>query len=105
MAFPNGYASVQVVSTGKYVVDVSIFDNNGNFVRKFRQAFGYNGELNNRNRISNRGLVSYLVWDLKDYKGQKAGQGVFIWKALFRFDTNKEEVQYTKTGVMRTLRP
>jgi hypothetical protein len=103
--FPNGYASVQVVSTGKYVVDVSIYDNNGNFVRKFKQAFGFNGELNNKNRISNRGLVSYLIWDLKDYKNQKAGQGVFIWKALFRFDTNKEEVQYTKTGVMRTLRP
>lgn len=103
--FPNGYASVQVVTTGKYVVEVSIYDNNGNFVRKFKQAFGFNGELNNQNRFSNRGLVSYLIWDLKDYKGQKAGQGVFIWKALFRFDTNKEEVQYTKTGVMRTLRP
>lgn len=103
--FPNGYASVQVVSVGQYVVDVSIFDNNGNFVRKFKQAFGFNGELKNKNRFVDRGVVSYLIWDLKDYKGQKAGQGVFIWKALFRFDTNKEEVQYTKTGVMRTLRP
>jgi hypothetical protein len=103
--FPNGYASVQVVSTGKYIVDVSIYDNNGNFVRKFKQGFGFNGELNNRNRISNRGMVSYLVWDLKDHRGQKAGQGVFIWKALFRFDAGKEEVRYTKTGVMRTLLP
>lgn len=104
---PKGIATVQVVSTGKYIVDINIFDSNGNFVRRMRQAFGYNGELNNRNRISNarRGLVSYLVWDLKDYKGQKAGQGAFIWKAVFRFDTNKEEVQYTTTGVMRRRQP
>ena len=102
---PNHIATVQVVSTGKYNVEISIFDNNGNFVRGLRQSFGFHGELNNRNRISNRGLVSYLVWDLKDYKGQKAGQGVFIWKALFHFETGKEEVQYTKTGVMRTLAP
>nr|MDQ3003586.1 VWA domain-containing protein [Fibrobacterota bacterium] len=98
---PEGLGTVQVVSTGKYIVDISLFDNNGNFVRKLRQKFGFNGELNNRERISNRGLVSYLVWDLKDYKGQKAGQGVFIWKALFRFENNKEEVRYTRTGVMR----
>jgi hypothetical protein len=98
---PEGISTVQVVSTGKYIVDINIFDNNGNFVRKLRQKFGFDGELNNRERISNRGLVSYLVWDLKDYKGQKAGQGVFIWKAMFRFETNKEEVQYTRTGVMR----
>ena len=98
---PEGLSKVQVVSTSKSIVDITLFDNNGNFVRKLRRKFGYNGDLNNRERISNRGLVSYLVWDLKDYKGQKAGQGVFIWKARFRFETNKEEVRYTRTGAMR----
>ena len=100
-SLPPGIGAVQVVSTGKYVVDINIYDNNGVFVRHLRQAFGYNGELNNRNRISNRGLVSYLVWDLKDKNGQKAGQGVYIWKASFHFETGKEDIEYTKTGVMR----
>ncbi|MDB5049835.1 MAG: VWFA-related protein [Fibrobacteres bacterium] len=98
---PPGISTVQVVSTGKYIVDISIFDNNANFVRHLRQSFGFNGELNNGRRIANHGLVSYLVWDLKDEHGQKAGQGVFIWKAVFRFDNNKEDVEYTKTGVVR----
>jgi hypothetical protein len=104
-AMPNNIASVQVVSTGKYIVDISIYDNNGVFVRKLRQAFGFHGELNNRDRISNRGMVSYLVWDLRDFKGQKAGQGVYIWKALFHFETGKQDIEYTKTGVVRNLRP
>jgi Mg-chelatase subunit ChlD len=103
VALPKGISTVQVVSTGKYIADISLFDNNGNFVKSFSQAFGYEGELNNRARITNKGLVSYLVWDLKDSKGQKAGQGVFIWKVKFRFENNKEEIQYTKTGVMRHL--
>ena len=42
-----------------------------------------------------------LVWDLKDDHGRKAGQGVYIWKVLFTFDSGKQEVQYTRTGVMR----
>jgi hypothetical protein len=103
-AMPNNIGSVQVVSTGKYIVDISIFDNNGVFVRKLQQAFGFHGELNNRDRISNRGLVSYLVWDLKDFKGQKAGQGVYIWKAMFHFENGKQDIEYTKTGVVRNLR-
>ncbi|MEO6095894.1 MAG: hypothetical protein ABIW76_09480, partial [Fibrobacteria bacterium] len=103
-AMPDNIASVQVISTGKYIVDISIYDNNGGFVRKLRQAFGFHGELNNRDRIANRGLVSYLVWDLKDFKGQKAGQGVFIWKAVFRFESGKQDVEYTKTGVVRNPR-
>ncbi|MEO7424413.1 MAG: hypothetical protein ABI036_04450, partial [Fibrobacteria bacterium] len=100
---PPGISTVQVVSNSKYIVDVNIYDNNGNFVRKLRQAFGYHGELNNSNRISlsKHGMVSYLVWDLKDESGQKAGQGAYIWKASFQFDGGKQEIQYTRTGVVR----
>jgi hypothetical protein len=98
---PKGISTIQVVSTGKYTVEISIYDNHGIFTRRMRQAFGFNGELNNRNRISNRGLVSYLVWDLKDQTGQKAGQGVYVWKAVFRFENGKQEVQYTRTGLIR----
>lgn len=98
---PDNISTVQVVSTSKYIADVAIFDNNGNFVRKFRQAFGYWGEMGNRNRIASKGQVSYLVWDMRDHRGQKAGQGVFIWKVNFTFENQKQEVQYTRTGVMR----
>ena len=103
--FPMNISAVQVVSTGKYIVDVVIFDLYGNFVKSFRQDFGYRGELNNGARVVSKGLVSYLVWDRKDSKGQKAGQGVYIWKALFSFDTGKQEIQYTRTGIIRNPAP
>jgi hypothetical protein len=98
---PDNISTVQVVTTGKYIADIAIFDNNGNFVNKFRQAFGYWGEMDNRNRIASKGQVSYLVWDMRDHRRQKAGQGVFIWKVNFMFENGKQEVQYTRTGVMR----
>jgi hypothetical protein len=101
MPLPRTLSAVQVVSTGKYVATVSIYDTQGRFVKLFRQAFGYQGELTNGARRTNKGLVSYLVWDLKDSKGQKAGQGVYIWKVLFAFENGKQEIQYTRTGVMR----
>lgn len=100
---PPGISTIQVVSTGKYIADITIYDNRGTFLKRFKQPFGYNGELNNRFRIAPKGEVSYLVWDLKDDHGRKAGQGVYIWKVLFTFDSGKQEVQYTRTGVMRRL--
>lgn len=98
---PPGISAIQVVSTGKYIADISIYDNRGNFMRRLMQSFGYHGELANRNRIARKGQVSYLVWDLKDERGQKAGVGVYIWKVVFSFETGKQEVQYTRTGVIR----
>ncbi|HKP95000.1 MAG TPA: hypothetical protein VJ385_04510 [Fibrobacteria bacterium] len=98
---PPGISTVQVISTGEYIADVAIFDNLGNFVKSFKQAFGYRGELNNQERAAKRGLVSYLVWDLRNNSGQKAGQGVYVWKVVFRFKAGKQEIRYTRTGVMR----
>ena len=100
-ALPKDLSTVQVVATGKYIADVGIFDSHGGFVRKFRQPFGYQGEMNNGTRTALRGQVSYLVWDMKDFRGQKAGQGVYIWKVAFRFENGKQEIQYTKTGILR----
>lgn len=100
---PRTISTLQIVSTGKYIADVSVYDTHGRFMKSFRQAFGYQGELNNSARVANKGLVSYLVWDMKDSKNQKAGQGVFIWKVLFTFENNKQEIQYTRTGVMRNI--
>ncbi|MDB5104398.1 MAG: VWFA-related protein [Fibrobacteres bacterium] len=100
---PPGISAVQVISTGEYIADVAIFDNLGNWVKSFKQAFGYRGELNNQERAAKRGMVSYLVWDLTNAKGQKAGQGVYVWKVVFRFKNGKQEIRYTRTGVVRNL--
>lgn len=102
---PRNISTIQVVSTGKYIAHVSIFDNHGQFMKSFVQAFGYQGELNNGARVATKGLVSYLVWDLKDSKNRKAGQGVYIWKVVFRFENGKQEIQYTRTGLMRNVYP
>jgi hypothetical protein len=102
VALPNNLATVQVISTGEYIADITIFDNLGNFVKAFRQSFGYRGELNNQERAAKRGLASFLVWNLKNEKGQVAGQGVYVWKVVFQFKNNKQEIRYTRTGVTRT---
>lgn len=102
--FPPNISAIQVVSTGKYIAHVNIFDNHGRFMKDFYQAFGYQGELNNGARVASKGLVSYLVWDMKDSKGQRAGQGVYVWKVLFSFENGKQEIQYTRTGVMRKVK-
>jgi len=98
---PGFISAIQVVSTTRYVAKVNIFDNMGNFVKSFSQSFGYQGELANRNRVVPKGLVSFLVWDRKDAHGQLAGQGVYVWKVDFLFDSGKQEVQYTRTGLVR----
>ncbi|HLP43343.1 MAG TPA: vWA domain-containing protein [Fibrobacteria bacterium] len=98
---PRNISTVQVISTGGYIADVTLFDNHGRFVKKFKQSFGYFGELNNENRRANRGLASWLVWDLKDSKGAWAGQGVYIWKVVFTFGENVVESHYIRTGMIR----
>jgi hypothetical protein len=104
-SMPAGIGTVQVVSTAEYVADVSIYNNLGNWVKSFSQAFGYRGELANTKRRakSGKGLVSFLVWDLKDMRGQKAANGAYIWKIQFRFKTGKQTVRYVRTGLVRSL--
>jgi hypothetical protein len=98
---PANISAIQVVSTAPYIAHITIFDIFGNFVNKSTQAFGGRGELQNLARVVPKGLVSYLVWDMKDSKGQLAGNGVYVWKVQFEFKGGKQEVQYTRTGVMR----
>ncbi len=100
---PPNISTIQIISTAEYIADISIFDNMGNFVRHLKQSFGYHGELNNQERAANHGLASFLVWDLRDYKGQVAAQGVYVWKVVFQFKNNKQEIRYTRTGVTRNL--
>jgi hypothetical protein len=92
---------VQVITSSRYVATVNLYDQLGNFVKTWEQKFGYDGELNNPSRITEKGLRSFLVWDELDAKGQRAGQGVYVWKVIFRFDANKQEVRLIKTGLVR----
>ncbi len=98
---PRSVSSVQVVSTSAYIAHISIFDVYGNFVNTSTQVFGGRGELQNLARVVPKGLVSYLYWDMKDKNGQLAGQGVYVWKVRFEFKGGKQEIQYTRTGIMR----
>jgi len=101
-AIPDNISAVQVVTRDPYIAHIFIYDHLGNFLRAMVQSFGYSGELANvQNRSVNKGLASYLVWDMKDSHGQIAGNGVYVWKATFQFKNGKQEVQYTRTGIMR----
>lgn len=95
------FSAVQVIATGRYIARVNIYDNFGVHVRSFVQAFGFWGEEKNPWRATDKGLRSFIVWDLKDKNGQMAGQGVYVWKVNFSFSDKKSEVMYTRTGVMR----
>jgi hypothetical protein len=99
--FPVWLNAIQVITTSKYVARVTICDNFGNVVHKSTQSFGYQGEMGNIRRVVPKGLVSWLVWDGRDSRGQLAGQGVYIWKVVFTFETGKQEIEYTRTGIVR----
>jgi hypothetical protein len=100
---PRDISAIQVITSGSYKAQIHIYDNLGHFVRSMDQSYGMNGEDKNPWRATDKGQLSFLVWDLKDKDGQMAGQGVYVWKVSFLFiDKNvKSEVRYTRTGVMR----
>ena len=101
--FPDNISAVQVITSGAYKAQIHIYDNLGHFVRYMEQSYGMNGEDKNPWRASEKGQLSFLVWDLKDKDGQLAGQGVYVWKVNFNFieKNTKSEVRFTRTGVMR----
>ena len=103
---PTNISAVQVISSGAYKAQIRIFDNLGHFVRSMEQAYGFNGEDKNPWRATDKGQVSFLVWDMIDSNKNRVGQGVYVWKVSFQFlDKNKKsEVMYTKTGVVRGTR-
>jgi len=98
---PETISAVQVVSKEAYIAHIFIYDHLGNFLRSLVQTFGYQGELQNDARIVPKGRVSFLVWDMRDRNGQIAGNGVYVWKVTFQFQGGKQEVQYTRTGILR----
>jgi hypothetical protein len=103
---PSDISAIQVITSSAYVADVAIYDNLGNFVTTFRQSFGYRGEMNNvLQRKVPGGWLSFLAWNLKDSRGLKVGNGVYVWKVVFSFKTGKQEIRYIRTGVTRNNRP
>ncbi|MEO6095395.1 MAG: chitobiase/beta-hexosaminidase C-terminal domain-containing protein [Fibrobacteria bacterium] len=100
---PPGISAVQIISSGAYKAQIRIFDNLGHFVRSMEQAYGLNGEDKNPDRATDKGQMSFLVWDMEDEMGNEVGQGVFVWKVSFIFleKNKKSEVMYTRTGVVR----
>ena len=100
---PDNISTVQVMASGAYKAQIRIFDNLGHFVRSMEQAYGGNGEDKNPWRASNKGQVSFLVWDMKDDHKNMVGNGVYVWRVSFVFleKTKKSEVMYTRTGVIR----
>ena len=98
---PADISTIQVVSSAAYIAYVTIYDTQGNFVNSSVQAFGAKGELKNISRVVPKGLVSYLYWNQRDRSGQLAAQGAYVWKVVFKFQGGKNEVQYTRTGLIR----
>ena len=98
---PRGLSTLEVVSAGRYQAEVEIYDNLGNFIRRFHQSFGYAGEMQNKVHRTNIGLISFLVWDATDHRGQHAGQGAYIWKVMFTFEDGKRTAAAIRTGLLR----
>jgi len=77
---------------------VSLFDNwaTSCFFGRLR----YRGELGNVQRVVPRD-DELLWWDTRDRYGQAAGQGVYVWKVVFRFQTASRN-PIRRTGLMRS---
>jgi hypothetical protein len=102
---PAETSLVQVVSTGRYVATVRISDSANRLVREFTQNFGYHGELNNRNRVTPKGLASYLVWNNRNLNGRLVADGAYLWRIGFTFKDGTEYQIAAKTGIFKTACP
>ncbi len=85
---PKCLSTVKVLSEGAYIAGVKIYDHLGKWVHSSVQSFGTCGELANTARNNPRnfgdGKASWLIWNLKDNKGEFVGSGVYIWKITFK---------------------
>lgn len=102
---PAETSLVQVVSTGRYVATVRIFDSANRLVREFIQDFGYHGEVNNPTRVTPNGFASYLVWNNRDRNGRLVAGGAYLWRIGFTFKDGTEYEATAKTGIFNTACP
>lgn len=101
---PDTLSTVKVMSVSPYIADIYIYDNQGQFVNKLQEKFGYNGEMEDplRGNSSKREKLGFLYWDQRTENGRKVGTGVYIWKIFFKFTDGHAEIRTLKTGVRRS---
>jgi hypothetical protein len=95
---PKSISAVRVVSGTAYKARIRVYDYREVLVREFRQEFGYQGELDNPNRMTPAGLVSYLVWDNQDAMGRTVPSGVYLWRVRFEMESGQAIEKSTKVG-------
>jgi hypothetical protein len=103
--FPEDCISSITVFTekndGPYTCYIQIYDNLGNFVYASTQRFGYCGELNNRERQTQNGLIiNDIIWNQKDAQGRPVGNGVFVWQIRIQFEKKSTRI-LKRTGIIR----
>lgn len=100
---PDTLSTIKVLSIAAYKADIFIYDNQGHFVNRLKEEFGYNGELTDplRGGAEKREKLSYLYWNQLTENGRKVGTGAYVWRIFFRFNDNHVEERILKTGVKR----
>jgi len=107
--FPRGYLASLAIRTeetdGPYTATVEIWDHLGNFIRSWKQRFGYCGEMENPARRDISGIpgvfVSDLIWNQRNKEGKLVGNGVYIWKYEIVFENGEIRRRTRKMGVAR----
>ena len=100
----NCLSTVMVQSKDPYIATIHIYDHLGKFIWEGKQRYGYCGETENQNRLGNGFAKSWLVWNLRDTKGEMVGTGVYIWRVSLQIEGAKNQKQkvysYYRQGVV-----
>jgi hypothetical protein len=97
---PSRITVLQVLSTEPYRAHILISDCRDEPIRTLDQEFGYQGEFENRQSPAPKGLLSYLVWDMKDAAGRDAPDGVYLWKMRFTYGSGAVKDTTQLIGVL-----
>ncbi|MFA6837034.1 MAG: VWA domain-containing protein, partial [Fibrobacteraceae bacterium] len=100
---PDSISTVKVLSAAPYTAEIFIYDGLANFVISMTQKFGYHGEMEDtlRGNSENRAKIGYLYWNQRSDAGRKVGNGVYIWRIVFKFEDGHSEYRLLKTGILR----
>lgn len=95
---PKSISAVQIVSRTAYKARIRVHDFRDALVRELHQEFGYRGELDNPNRMTPVGLVSFLVWDNQDAEGRTVPTGVYLWHVSLEMESGETIEKTIKVG-------
>ena len=95
---PQSISVIQIISTEAYRAHISIYDFHNRLLRTFDQEFGYQGEMQNIQRVVPKGLVSFLAWDNLDAAGREVIDVVYLWKIRMTMASGQIEDMTQKTG-------